>query len=396
MMPYRGHVALLLLASVLLLPDLAGGFTPNPALSDLEDNTAFDLGPFTCTWVPDDGNDCVKVTDYSGFVYDPNNHQMLMFGGGHATTFTDSVFVFDPDTLSWTETYPPTPCSLMDEANLDSVNAAWISGPQGPYPRPISRHTYDGLAVAEGLNEFIMIYGPNGWSYGCTGSFSASTGAMIAHYDLEAGTWSFSPTAEGGGDSECPGIAFDPPSGMILFFGRYGLWTYDPVARTKTKVVDGLVGTPWDEWGRDIGYATELVYYPPDQKMYHFDRNNAEVWSVELDRDDFSQSVITRLVTTGEYPPHGEPGFAYDAMSEVIGGAVHDNKFYVFNPRTLAWTHQVIQGGAPGSMSFHALDYDPVNNVFIFLTDERRTWAYRHNRSTDFIAPAAPSNLGVE
>ena len=34
----------------------------------------------------------------------------------------------------------------------------------------------------------------------------------------------------------------------------------------------------------------------------------------------------------------------------------------------------------PGSQAFHALRYDPVNNVFIFVTDYdsgQHTWAYR-------------------
>jgi hypothetical protein len=39
-----------------------------------------------------------------------------------------------------------------------------------------------------------------------------------------------------------------------------------------------------------------------------------------------------------------------------------------------------MNGGAVGSMAFHALGYDPVNNVFVFVTDYpsgRHTWAYR-------------------
>jgi hypothetical protein len=32
-------------------------------------------------------------------------------------------------------------------------------------------------------------------------------------------------------------------------------------------------------------------------------------------------------------------------------------------------------------MAFHCIDYDPIDNVFIFLTDAKsgaHTWAYRH------------------
>jgi hypothetical protein len=78
---------------------------------------------------------------------------------------------------------------------------------------------------------------------------------------------------------------------------------------------------------------------------------------------------------------HGEPGFAYDPVGKVIGGAVLDGRFYVFDPGARTLTNEEIQGGAPGKMAFHCIDYDPVDNVFFFLTDAEsggRTWAYRH------------------
>ena len=49
-------------------------------------------------------------------------------------------------------------------------------------------------------------------------------------------------------------------------------------------------------------------------------------------------------------------------------------------PESGQWTAETIQGGSPGSQSFHALAYDPADNVFIFITDDRRTWAYRYHR----------------
>jgi hypothetical protein len=57
---------------------------------------------------------------------------------------------------------------------------------------------------------------------------------------------------------------------------------------------------------------------------------------------------------------------------------VTDNIFYAFDPRTGQWSSETIQGGSPGTQSFHALAYDPIDNVFIFITNDRRTWAYRY------------------
>jgi hypothetical protein len=375
----------------------------NPAFDALGDNTALDLGPFTCTVPQGDGYPCRSVTDYSGFVYDPSRHRLLMFGGGHATTFTDAVFEFDPDTLLWSERYAPTPCTsaFMSQANFDAVRSAWKSGPSGPYPRPISRHTYDLLAVAAGLPELILLRGPNGESGSCppgaTGYDYAGEG-RAAHYDLNTDIWSFSATAGGDGSpytqAEYTAAEYDPISGKVVLLGRYGLYVYDPVTRVKTRAVDNY---NQNVFGTDLGYANHLVYYPPDQRMYYFDRNASRVVELTLDRSDLSRSTIRVLATTGPYPPHQEPGYAYDGVSQVIGGAVTDDLFYVFDPRSRAWTSQAIQGGAPGTQAFHALAYDPVDNVFLFLTDYAsgsRTWAYRYRR--DGFTPAeAPAGGGV-
>jgi len=47
---------------------------------------------------------------------------------------------------------------------------------------------------------------------------------------------------------------------------------------------------------------------------------------------------------------------------------------------SLAWSKHKIDGD-PGTQSFHAIEYDPINNVYIFITDpwsNKRTWVYRY------------------
>ena len=52
--------------------------------------------------------------------------------------------------------------------------------------------------------------------------------------------------------------------------------------------------------------------------------------------------------------------------------------------RLQVWTsHPITKGGSPGTQAFHAIAYDPVDNVFVFVTDYnsgRHTWAYRLKR----------------
>ena len=83
-------------------------------------------------------------------------------------------------------------------------------------------------------------------------------------------------------------------------------------------------------------------------------------------------------------PSSAQTGWAYDAVNQIIGGGVNKGTFYAYDPATRTWTSRTIQprtSGSIGTVAFHALDYDPVNNVYVFVTDKasgRRTWVYRY------------------
>lgn len=347
---------------------------PNPRLANLADNTAIDLGKFSCTVPKGDTYPCTRVTDYSGMVYDQNHHQILMFGGGHSTTFTDSVFIFDFDSLTWKEDYPPTPCTTdyMIPANYDPMISAWKQGSAGPYPRPISTHSYDLLAVTTAPPELVLLKGSNGESRSCPPdppkAYYFSHHGKIAHYQLQSRTWEFSNNATGAEAGRFASAEYDPVSGTIILLGRRGLFAYDPAKRNITRIKNQVP---------DLGFANELVYYPPNDRMYYFDRVKKNVWELELDRNNLMKSTLHKLDVKGDYPDRGEPGYAYDKVNGIIGGAVHHNEFYIFDPRTKTWSSQVIAGGKPGSMDFHAIVYNPVDNVFVFLA-KAKTWMYRY------------------
>jgi hypothetical protein len=102
------------------------------------------------------------------------------------------------------------------------------------------------------------------------------------------------------------------------------------------------------------------------------------VWELSLDRADFTRSKLTKITTSGPAPSGNETGYAYDAVNRVIGGGVSDNRFHVFDPATSTWQSLAIDGAQPGSQAYHAIDYDPVDGVFVFVTEDRHTMAYRY------------------
>lgn len=347
----------------------------NPILTGIPANTARDLGAYTSDplcGVP------IQVTDYSRFTYDSWRHQLLLFGGGHASTPRTDVDVFDFATLQWSSAYPPTPVSALTFANYDPVLVRWISS-----GHPLARHTYDQLVFAPSTGQLVMLARGHGGAY-CTGDWGWEWG-RVAHYDPAARTWSWSQTADNfyDGSDPYPAAEYDPVSGQIVVVARSGLWTYDPVSRVKTQRL---------AYSKDMGYANNLVHFPPNQKMYYIARGApTRVWEVTLDRANWAASTVVELAPSGIVFDSQESGWAYDSWTRVIGGGVRNGIFYAFDPLAAAWSSAVMQiqgtGGPIGDLASHTLDFDPVDGVFLFLTDYdsgSRTWAYRYRSARIF------------
>ncbi|PYV87771.1 MAG: hypothetical protein DMG05_16900 [Acidobacteria bacterium] len=386
---------------VLCLPETGLAWSLNPTLFNLPANTALDLGTYTCKGPAGGSIPCGSITDYSGFVYDKNNHQMLMFGGGHAASFRDDVDVFNFDSLKWNPAYTPTPCSQMtvgvtsggtDPDNRDLTNGTWKST-----THPISRHSYDMLVVTENTKELIVL---NGFSDvgDCSEKMTGMRDISISHYDPIGKKWSFSRAATGGWPNYASS-EYDPLSGMVIVLDSDSLWTYDPVSQVKTLRL--TINQ------KDMGYANNLIYYPPNQKMYYIARGTpTRVWEVTLNRTSWASSSVKEVTgITGNIPSSQESSFAYDSVNQIIGGGIKNGVFYAYNPLNKTWASKVMQAqtSSVGTLAFHALAYDPVDNIFLFITGQPstgwKTWAYRYapagETSTDSTAPTAPTNLGV-
>ena len=362
-------------------PPGSGPVLPNPELSTLPANTAVDRGVYTCDQPADRSSGCEAITDFSGLKYDPSTGRMLMFGGGaEGDVSRTDIATFDLGTLEWGSLYPSTLVSAMTSANQDRDKGAWKST-----GHPIGRPTFDMLAVAEvGTRKHFIILTSGG----------ISDGARIAHYDLEAQQWTYSAARANDRWYFAAAAAVDPISKKIIIVGPNAqagagnLWVYDPV---NQQVTTGPA-VP------DTGYSNNLVYFPPNQKMYLMARGTpTTVFEVTLDRSDWRASTVTRVTDMTGTPSSAETGWAYDAVNQIIGGGVNEGTFYAYDPATRTWTSRTIQpraGGSIGTVAFHALDYDPVNNVYVFVTDKasgRRTWVYRY--AGDSPPPVPPPGV---
>ena len=352
-----------------------GGRTPerNPRLADLPDNTAIDLGRYDCeSRVPH--LNCATIFDYSRINYDPYSHRMLVFGGGHAATGRTDVDAFDMTSLDWKSLYTSMSCDQVKQGDLDPRGFHRATG------HPAARHTYDQNVIVDvGGRPQLMMFSNEGFSGHCH-SYKAPMQAVAslslagpsARWEFgpqEAMPWRYAGAAE-----------FDPPSGKVILLNaksRSSMWVYDPATHAVVAVV-GL--------GIANASSSNLVYYPPSRALYLIDSKTSDVHEISLDRTDWAKSRAKRIDARGD-APGSMRNFAYDARNRIIGG-VRQGTFYAFNPSTATWSSrkmlaQANGGAAVGSVAHHALDYDSVNNVFVFVTDRdsgRRTWAYRYQR----------------
>ena len=396
--------------SLLTLPErLAFASQQNPQLATLPGNTALDLGQYQCTPRAGEGLEtCASNSNYSGMEYDPVRHAIYLFGGGHSATFRDDVDVFDFQSLSWQSASPPTPCSDLRFDNLDPDYAFWRTT-----NHPVSRHTYDLMALAGTPSQLLMMSTVHGRAGGCSslppvdpdaGSPDQIATGHIATYNIEAKTWQYSvsPSFDFG-----QAVETDPVSGQILVVDNGGLHTVDPASGVVTDLTMSAVpGMSWE---------ASLVYFPPNDRFYWMNENGGsgsdttnEIFEIQFDRVNPSLSVVRPINVAPPAQPAAD-GWAYDSVNQLIGGGVNNNYFFAFDPITPQWLVRQIQPAASdagtvncyglsttppvscvaGTIDGWAIAYDPVDNVYIFRTDwgsGARTFAYRWGG----IAPAVP------
>ncbi|MBP7061044.1 MAG: hypothetical protein KBA91_03655 [Candidatus Moranbacteria bacterium] len=350
------------------------------------------------------------ISDYSRFTYDSALNKMLMFGGGHSSTPRTDVDVLDlnsASSLTWNSAYASTPVSEMLTSNFNPLTGAWIST-----GHPRTRHTYDMMPFIPDTGELTLLY-PTGLQSACeevpvSESFWA---------DNPGGGWAYNPTTKvwrtiainpslwGANQQERPAAEYDPISHKVIMISRYGFFYYDYATETGVKVKD--ISMP------ELNIAQNLVYYPPNGKMYYIE-NDGTVFEVTLDRDNLVNSTIVQMTgitgssPTGAMPPvtdSGETGWAYDSLNQIIGGGIVNDTFYAFDPIAKTWTAKLMHSDNPaktiGKQSFHALDYDPIDNVFIFLSlnpgdsfDQQGSWAFRYD-GTAVLDTTAPTITSV-
>ena len=360
----------------------AAGPSSKAGVASLAPYTARNIGPYMSGEIG-----ARNITDYSGITYDRVGKRMCLFGGGHGPSQETDIRILDLATMQWSSLYPPTKRSEMTLANADSNYGRWISTNQ-----PYARHSYNMSLVAGRRFYLFATYGQPDNLDGPNPPY----GGRVCWYDFDAQTWTYAGT-------QAPWATYaaavlDPVSGKIIIAGLGSpanpgyVWLYDPADNTY------VTGIPFPV---AVGYAHDLVYFPPDDNFYVF-QSDGRVWRLTLNRANLMFATVAALTVTGTQPAASSRcGFAYDSVNKIIGGNVTNGTFYAFDPMSLAWSASAMQV-EPGSVGvpnqvFHCLDFDEDSGCFVLLSEATNptTWIYRHAVTTAPTSTTGVSDLGV-
>lgn len=353
-------------------------FLPNPTLAAIPDNTALDLGRYECQdRMPQISLSCGGIFDFSRINYDPNSHRFIIFGGGHSASGRTDVDAFDMQTLTWNSLYPSMSCEEVEANNTDPRGFHIDSG------HPVARHTYDQNVIAEVNGELsLVMFSREGFAGACHPYNAQIEAVPKLSLESDRSSWTFSPQFVfpwgNAGAAE-----FDPSSAMVVMIaasrgaGPPKLFVYDPSSDTLVHSQPGV--------GAHHG---NLHYDPIGDRMILLVESDTGLaqYEIILDRDDWSGTTITELATTGT-PPISARSSAYDSRNRIIGAFGEAGVFSALDLATDTWsTHQVlVQSDDPdvelGGPRAFAMDYDPINNVFLYVgvaNNIIRTWAYRY------------------
>ncbi len=362
-----------------------GGITPHPAFAALAANTALDLGRYECADRVDPALSCASLSS-AKLIYDPKGHRMLRIGTGgndqSARTDVEELPLTSTDggVPRWRSLYPSMTCAEMADA-----------GP-GPF-RGV--HPATGHARARGVNDLVALAGSvarrevmvltsSSYSNPCD-TWPAGGDDGVVGFNLSQLTWA--PFTVSQDWYTLASAEEDPVSGKVLISGANsqagagGMWVVDP----DTHAVLTFVGATAANGLPDVpSSGASLVYFPPRQSHFYFSNTALGVYEVFPNRDEWRMSRAEGHADDGGTAP-GRQVMAYDSLARVFAGSVTDGVIHRFDPQAFTWSSQTMKvrstaGASMGSMVGHLLDYDPVDDVFIFLADGPdglRTWAYR-------------------
>ena len=165
--------------------------------------TTCSSSPQTSAMSTNGGTVANVMATWSGGTLDTDNEQILIWGGGHADYFGNEVYAFNFAKLAWLMLTCPS--DLTGWNNLGGVETYPSDG------RPVSRHTYSGLAYLPNVGMVTAMGSQAGQNGGC------GAGSWVFNPSNLSSPWTQN-TAQS--NNVCGGVAATNP-GDTVYIGEF-------------------------------------------------------------------------------------------------------------------------------------------------------------------------------
>ncbi|MBL8027818.1 MAG: T9SS type A sorting domain-containing protein [Fibrobacteres bacterium] len=353
----------------------------NEFLKNLPENSWYEVPNSNLTKVgaPDVGQYAVSgpkgVTAFSGGAYDPIHKRFIVFGGGHADYAGNELYHFEMDSLKWVRfTEPDT--FLQSDNNVEPNR----------YGRPISRHTYDGLAYIKHADRFFAFGGAmslSGWSTNTTWTFNPNNK-----------TWQYmQPTGTLPGSEYDLSCAYDEVTKNIYLVSTAHLFKYSYDENKWTRIYE------W--WQNNSGEKQAFLDTKRRRFVVRAKSGYYKAWDID------SSKTVAPFVFTGDsvcMTTTAPVNIDYDQKADKYLGIYSDGVVFIADPDSLIWRRKTTTGGPTntGWIFGNRWCYIAEDNVFFCMTNDANAnvWFYKHtsnssSRSEISVNKGAIANVSV-
>jgi len=333
--------------------------------------------------------------------YDSKTNKIVLFGGRDGSTYNSETWVYDVASDTWTQmspsakpsarcfhamVYDPENGNVVLFGGLDASNNlqdTWVYNvaantwtQKSPVTKPSARHAH--AMVYDPDTKRIILFG------GGTGSNNDETWV----YDVTVNTWSKKSPSTKPSARHAHGMVYDTANNKVVLFGGFDgsteeqdTWMYD---------VTGNIWSKKSPSTKPSGRRSHAMAYDPvNEKVVLFGGGGTSGLLDDTWVYDYTTNTWTNKTTSADKPPAGGySGMVYDSASNTIvlfrgdGSTQRFDDTWLYDVATYTWTERS-KGVKPDKRYSYSMAYDSVNNKVVLFggdkgNDNRAddTWIY--------------------
>lgn len=336
---------------------------------------------FQSVWTPAEhqvGTNLKGIIEaWSGFAWDSNRGDLIIYGGGHGNYQGNDVYIWHGSDLQWERASLPT--KLQDPTYIPPENYYFTQLTVDNGATPQAAHTYGNNVFLPTLDRFLTF---GGYTY-------SSTGMQYLRKDangnfVTTGPYLFDPSkANGNLVGGADGTGVDPT------VAGGNMWQNRDVAGTITACCFGQgMAAVTQENGKDVVYVTNRPPHAGGQALFKYTINDIndpsqDTWEMVGAQHPTTIAVVgsgdidtenNLFVRTGvhDYPTHGSFDFFYWDLNHP-GATNYTRSFNVADTTNGLFNFNAIKD--------MGMSYDPVGKRFLLWDGKENVFTLTHSGS---------------